>query len=119
MRRLLFFPLLLWATFALAQIPGPPSYTVNGPFPYTPLPAGQYGLAPTVATALTVPALASYAVICAETATVRYTTSGTTPTSSVGMPLLAGTCVGMSGPLVLAAFRALSATGTLDVEYFK
>lgn len=116
----LFFLLELGLLPVLAQIPGPPSYTVNGPFPYTPLPNGQYGLAVTSATSLTVPNLATYAVICAETATVRYTTDGhTTPSASVGMPLLSGTCVGVAGPKVLANFKALSSTGTLDIEYFK
>lgn len=118
MKRLLLL-LALWPTLAFAQIPGPPSYTVNGPFPYTPLPSGQYGLAVTSSTALTIPTYATYAVVCAETATVRYTTSGTTPTSVVGIPLASGTCVGIAGPKVLSAFRAISATGTLDIEYFK
>ena len=90
------------------------------PFGYVPLGPGQYGLTPTSATALTIPTGARYAVICAESATVRYTTDGaTTPTSSVGIPLASGTCVGMSGATVLANFRALSSSGTLDIEYFQ
>ena len=53
------------------------------PFPYAPLSPGQYDLAVTSVTALTAPTGARYAVVCAETATVRYTTDGaTTPTSS-------------------------------------
>ncbi len=90
------------------------------PFGYTPLPPGQYGLAPTSPTALTIPAGARYAVICAEGATVRYTTDGaTTPTGLVGIPLDSGVCAALSGATVLANFRAFSSAGTLDVEFFQ
>jgi hypothetical protein len=121
MTRLLLASILIWmASLALAQIPGPPNLTTNSPYPFVPLPPGQYGLAPTSSTALTIPALSTYATICAETATVRYTTDGaTTPTSSIGIPILTGVCVGISGPLPLKNFRAFSATGTLDIEFFK
>jgi hypothetical protein len=90
------------------------------PTPYAPLSPGQHNLAPTSAIALTVPSGARYATVCASGSTVRYTTDGTTtPTSSVGMPLSAGTCMALSGPQVLANFRAFSASGTLDAEYFQ
>ena len=90
------------------------------PFPYVPLSPGQHGLAPTSATALTVPTGARLAVICASTATVEYTTDGTTtPTGSVGMPLSSGSCVTLYGPQTIANFKAFSSTGTLDVEYFR
>ena len=90
------------------------------PYSYTPLSPGQHNLTPTSSTALTVPAGARYATVCASSATVKYTTDGTTtPTGSVGQPLAAGSCVPLSGPMVLANFRAISATGTLDVEYFQ
>jgi hypothetical protein len=90
------------------------------PFPYIPLSPGQHNLAPTSAAGLTIPTGARYATICASTATVRYTTDGTTlPTSSVGMPLSGGACMNLSGAIVLANFRAFATSGTLDVEYFK
>lgn len=90
------------------------------PYPYAPFPgAGQHNLAPTSALALTVPAGATYATVCARSAAANYTTDGETPTASVGQPLSAGACVALIGPAVLAAFRAFSATGTLDVEYFE
>ncbi len=96
----------------------PPSMPL--PYPYTPLAPGQHNLAPTSVTALTVPAGATYATVCASTATARYTTDGiTAPTASVGMPLAAGACVALSGAAVLASFRFLSATGAVDVEYFQ
>jgi hypothetical protein len=120
----------LWAVFlcgapALAQtyhdlngtiVPG----SVPLPYPYTPLSPGQHTLSITSATALTVPAGARFANVCATTAAVRYTTDGTTtPTATVGQPLAAAACVSLSGPLMIANFRAISATGTLDVEYFQ
>jgi hypothetical protein len=90
------------------------------PTPYTPLPPGQYGVAPTSASGLTVPSGARYATICAETATVRYTTDGqTTPTLTKGMPLAAGSCVALSGPKTLTNFLAFSSSGALDAEYFQ
>jgi hypothetical protein len=90
------------------------------PTPYAPLSPGQHNLSPTSATALTVPSGARYATVCASGSTVRYTTDGTTtPTGTVGMPLAASACLSLSGPQVLANFRAFSASGTLDVEYFQ
>jgi len=90
------------------------------PYSYTPLSPGQHNLAPTSSTALSVPTGARYATVCASSATVKYTTDGTTtPTGSVGQPLAAGSCVSLSGATVLANFRAISTTGTLDVEYFQ
>lgn len=92
------------------------------PYPFTPLTPGQHNLGVVSSTALTVPVGATYATICASTQAVKYTTDGTTtPTSSVGQPLASGQCVALSGPLVLANFRAIqvTATATLDVEYFR
>jgi hypothetical protein len=90
------------------------------PYAYTPLPPGQHNVAPTSATALTVPAGARLATVCASAATAKYTTDGvTTPTGSVGQPLPAGSCVSLSGTAVIANFLVFSASGTLDVEYFQ
>lgn len=112
--------LLLLSQQAFSQIPGPPNLVTVSPYPYVPLSPGQFAVAPTSSTALTIPTLATFAVICAETATIRYTTDGTTtPTATVGTPLTAGTCVGLTGPQVLSAFRAFSSSGTFDVEYYK
>jgi hypothetical protein len=90
--------------------------------PYTPLAGAQYGLPPTSVTRLTVPPGTRYATVCAESGTIRYTTSGTAPTTSAGMPLDAGSCMSLSGPQVLANFQAIQAingSGTLDVEFFR
>lgn len=112
--------LLLLPSAAFAQNIGPPSLVTGAPYFYTPLSPGQHGLAPTSATGLTIPSGSTYATVCASTATVRYTTDGTTvPTSSVGQPLASGSCVALSGKTVLTNFSAFSSSGTLDVEYFK
>ncbi|MBV8614422.1 MAG: hypothetical protein JOY66_11730 [Acetobacteraceae bacterium] len=89
------------------------------PFDFTPLPPGQHNVAITSATPLMVPTGARYATICAKGSALEYTTDGTTPTASLGMALAAGACVALSGPAVLANFRAISATGTLDAEFFQ
>lgn len=92
------------------------------PYGFTPLTAGQHNLAITTSTALTVPATATFAEVCARGNNVNFTTDGTTtPTSSVGMPLAIGQCQFFSGATVLANFRAIqaAATATLDAEYFK
>ena len=90
------------------------------PYGYTPLAPGQHNVGLTAATALTAPGGARYATICATNAAVKYTTDGaTTPSALVGQPLAAGACMSLSGPAVLANFRAFSATGILDIEYFQ
>lgn len=110
------------------SISGCPSPTttpcfVPGPYQYTPLANGQYGLPVSTATALTIPTGATYATVCAETEPVRYTTTGTTPSSTIGIPLIASStttqCVGLYGSVVLGAFQAFGAGATIDVEYFK
>jgi hypothetical protein len=92
---------------------------------YTPLSPMQSGLTVASSTALTIPATANYAVVCAYGQAVNYTTDGTTtPTttaSGVGMQLAVGSCVPLVGATVIANFRAIqqSATATLSVSYFK
>jgi hypothetical protein len=94
-------------------------------YPFTPLTPMQSGLTVASAQALTVPAGATYAVVCAYGQAVNYTTDGTTtPTGTAtgtGMQLAAGSCLALSGPLVIANFKAIqqSATATLSASYFK
>ena len=92
-------------------VPGVPSVPLTG--------TGQYNVAPVASTALTVPASATYGVMCATTASVNYTYSGTTPTSTVGLTLSAGVCMNITSHLLLTSFLGISATGTFSVEYFK
>lgn len=90
------------------------------PYAYTPLTPSQFGLAVVASTALTPPAGATLARACVRTAEVETTTDGTTPTTAPrGTAFGVGSCTLLSGAAVIAAFRAISATGTLDVEYYK
>jgi hypothetical protein len=78
---------------------------------------GQYGVSLASVTSLTVPVFAGSAQICVEGAAARYTTTGTTPSSTVGIPVAAGTCFQFAGPF--STFQIIGAGATLDVEYFK
>jgi len=90
------------------------------PFAYIPLSPGQHNLSLASAAALTVPGGARYATICASGGTAKYTTDGTTtPSATVGMPLISGACVALTGAAVIANFRAFSSSATLDVEFFQ
>jgi hypothetical protein len=112
-------PLTNYGTAPAGTVPAV-NANVTNIYQYTAVPSNQYGLTIASATLLTVPATATYGAICAETATVRYTTDGaTTPTSTVGMPLAAGACVAMRGHAVLVNFKAIGAGATIDAEYFK
>lgn len=96
--------------------------TIAAPYQYTPLTPGQYSVAITTSTALTVPTGSLFAVVCAAGNSVNYTYDGTTtPTSSVGLPLASGQCIQFSGATVLANLKFIqtAATATLNVGYTK
>jgi hypothetical protein len=78
---------------------------------------GQYAVSITAVTTFTVPQYAAAAEICVETAGARYTDDGTTPTSSVGIPVAAGQCFAYGGPL--SAFKIIGAGAMIDVSYYK
>lgn len=69
------------------------------------------------ATGLTVPALATIAQICVETAPVRYRDDGVAPTATVGMLWPVG-CNPYAGPLKNVQFIAASGSPTMDVSYY-
>ena len=94
------------------------------PYQYQSAGAGQYGLAITSAQTLTVPAGSLIAEICVDTAAARYTTTGTTPSSSVGIPVVPQSssipaCFQLSGAANLSAFKIIGSGATIDVEYFR
>ena len=92
------------------------------PYNYTPLTPGQFNLGIVASTALTIPTGALQAVVCVSGANANYTYDGTTtPTNSVGMPLLQNQCIQFSGAVELANIRFIqqSATATLNVSYTK
>lgn len=74
-------------------------------------------------TAVALPALnvfqPVYALVQCETANVRYTLDGTTPTASIGMLLVAGSAVEVWGNGDIGRFRAIrvSVDGQLNVSY--
>src|ERR1700686_3373493 len=73
---------------ALGAAPASAEVVVSGA--YVSSGAGQYAVAvaTNAVTTLTVPAGTAGAEICVETAGIRYTDDGSTPTSSVGMPVV-------------------------------
>lgn len=84
---------------------------------YTSAGAGQYALSIASSTALTPPSGSLAAEICVETAAARYTDDGTTPTSSIGIPVPAGSCFQYAG--LLSAFKIIGSGATIDVSYYK
>lgn len=96
--------------------------TAIAPYSFTPLGPSQNALGVATATTLTIPIGAAYATVCVEGAAVRWTWDGTTtPTASVGQPMLANSCTAFSGAAILANLKFIqqAATATLDVEYAK
>ena len=103
---------LICVPFAAAadQHVSPVSYGSGG--------TGQYAVSIASVTKLTVPSVGTYlAQICVEGAAARYTDDGTTPTSTVGMPVANGQCFSYSGPL--PSFQIIGAGATMDVSYYK
>jgi hypothetical protein len=88
-------------------------------YQYKPTGTAQYGLAVTSVQTLTVPNQARIAEICVDTAAIRYTTSGTTPSASVGMAVASGACFQIAGRDALIAIQIIGSGATVDVEYFQ
>ena len=80
---------------------------------------GQYGISITSVTTLTVPGGSLFAQLCVETAAARYTDDGTTPSSSVGIPVPTGSCWQISGATLLSGLKIIGAGATLTVSYYK
>lgn len=70
------------------------------------------------ATALTVPAGATMALIAPLTQGVRWRDDGTNPTASVGMPVAAGSYLNYDGDLKQIRFIQQTASAELNVSYF-
>lgn len=84
-----------------------------------PLGYQQLSVAGTAAT-LTVPAGTTLAMLAIESNAVRYRDDGTSPTSTVGMPMSVGTQnFPYTGYLGGVQFIAQSGTATLDVNYYQ
>ena len=70
------------------------------------------------ATALTVPAGASFAIIQAETQAVRWRDDGTNPTATVGQPLAIGVDLVYRGALSAIKFIEQTASAKINITYF-
>jgi hypothetical protein len=62
---------------------------------------------------------AVWALICVETANVRWRDDGTAPTASVGQPVSAGQCFQYAGPLPSIQFIAQSGSPVVNVSYYR
>lgn len=104
--------LILGAVLLMGQVPFPASPIAG---------ASQYGVTIASATPLTVPSNATYAVVCVEGTGARFTVDGTTPTASVGMPLLQNQCVSLQTNTTLQRFQIIqqAASATFDVSYYR
>ena len=109
---------------ALLIVPASSAVTTSGG--YVSAGAGQYGvaIATNAVSTLTVPAGSGGAQICVETAGIRYTDDGSTPTSSVGMPAVPASssipiCFQYFGPLNKLKIIGISGSPTIDVSYYK
>jgi hypothetical protein len=71
------------------------------------------------ATSLSVPGGAKYAIICAETAGVRWRDDGTNPTAAIGMPLAASSCIQYYNFLTSLSFIQQVSGAILDVTYYR
>jgi len=68
-----------------------------------------------------IPPLANYALICAYTQNVNYTTDGSAATATVstgGQQIQAGNCIGALTTFSLMRFFQQTATGTLRLDFF-
>ena len=81
--------------------------------------AGQMGLAIGTGTKLAVPQGTICAYITVEGSSVRRTSDGNQPSTTIGTLLPAGAQWTDCGPLWVYQFTAVSGSPTLDVEYFK
>ena len=70
------------------------------------------------ATSLTVPKGATYAVIQAEGADIRWRDDGTDPTASVGMVIASGDTLPFAARLGAVRFIQETAGGVLNISYY-
>lgn len=70
-----------------------------------------------------IPARTVWAVICVETAAIRWRDDGTSPTASVGMPLAAGSstsnsCMYYSGTMSALSVIAQTGSPVVDISFY-
>lgn len=119
------------AAFLLGVLPASAQTPVRVSGSYTPLGHCQItSLASAVALVTAscstgaVPAGATIAEICVETAGIRYLDDGTAPTASLGIPVVPSSTVPVcyayaATPLSQVQFIAISGSPTIDVAFYK
>ncbi len=65
-----------------------------------------------------VPALSEWALICVESAAIRWRDDGTNPTTSVGMPVASGACFNYSGTFAKLALIAQTGSPIVDISFY-
>ena len=65
-----------------------------------------------------IPARTVWAVICVETANIRYRDDATNPTASVGIPVLAGQCMGYRSRFSALAIIAQSGSPVVNISFY-
>ena len=92
-----------------------PIGTNTGKAPFRPL-GYQQIVNPTVATPLTAPPGATFALVAVSAASVRWRDDGAAPDTATGMPMIAGQEFKYSGDLT--AIQFIGPGATLDVNYY-
>jgi hypothetical protein len=109
---------LIRSVAVAAALIASPALAQSIPTPHSSAGAGQYGVAITSATALTVPAFATQAKICVEGQPARWRDDGTAPTALVGMTAAIG-CFDYAGPLAAFQIIQTAVSATIDVTYYR
>ena len=65
-----------------------------------------------------IPALTGWAVLCVDTAAIRWRDDGTAPTASVGMPIAAGQCFNYSGTFSALRVIAQSGSPVVNISFY-
>lgn len=65
-----------------------------------------------------IPARTVWAVLCVETANIRWRDDGTNATTTVGMPLIAGSCMYYSGTMSAFTVVAVSGSPVLNISFY-
>lgn len=121
MKRLLALALLLWPAFAWGQAQGPYRFQPMGYCQITSLSSAVAIVTASCSTG-SVPAQAIEAEICVSGAAIRYRDDGTSPTTSLGIPVGAGVCYpySVSEGGFGALFMIQQTTGaTVDIAFYK
>lgn len=65
-----------------------------------------------------IPALSAWAVICVDTAAIRWRDDGVAPSTTVGMPIAAGQCFNYSGTFATLRVIAQSGSPVVNISFY-